>query len=139
MERPVGPDDEDDLRRVSDFPRTRRICRINPYGENTQGEVDRAIAAGATHVLLPMVDGVSEVEDFIGIVSGRASPGIMVETDAACQEAENIGRLPLDFVYVGLIDLAITDMKATSSVPWPTEQPTIFVAVLSAPNSVSAG
>ncbi len=102
------PEDEDSLRTVAAFPDTRRLCRINPLGPNTEAEVARAVAAGATDVLLPMVETRRQAETFIDIVAGRVSAGIMLETDAACLAADELARVPLDFVYVGLLDLAIS-------------------------------
>lgn len=85
----------------------RVVCRINRFGDWTPREVDTAIAHGATHLLLPMVQTVQEVERFLVCTRDRAKAGILVETLAGCGCARELAAMPLDLVYVGLNDLAI--------------------------------
>lgn len=54
-----------------------------------------------------MVRTTTEVERVLDWVAGRAGVGILVETCAAVAIAEQLARLPLSRVYVGLNDLAI--------------------------------
>lgn len=85
----------------------RRCCRINAFGADTVREVELAVENGATDVLLPMVRAVSEAETLLRLLDGRARAGILVETMEACDRAGDLGRLPLDLVYLGLNDLAL--------------------------------
>ena len=98
----------DTLRGLRRLGAAERWCRINRFGPWTPGEVEAALAAGATHVLLPMVERPGEAEGLVSLVRGRACAGILVETVAACAHAEELARLPLEAVYVGLNDLAIS-------------------------------
>ncbi len=103
----INRDTPADLARLSALI-AKRICRINPFGLWTRQEVRCALACGATHLMLPMVRSVREVEHFLDFAEGRARCGILVETVEACREAPRLAELPLDFVYLGLNDLAIS-------------------------------
>ena len=92
---------------VSSLTQAKSWCRLNAPGFLTKDEVDTAIAAGASVVLLPMVASAGEVETFLRYVNGRCQAGILLETPVACRLAAQIARYPLDVVYVGLNDLMI--------------------------------
>jgi len=125
QERQAGSDTQINLDTPEDLVRVRRctaarvLCRINGYGPSTSGEIQKAIALGADEILLPMVRRVEDVEAVLAEAQGRCGVGILVETAAAVGLAEDLARLPLTRVYVGLNDLAID--RGTSS---------IFAAVL---------
>lgn len=85
----------------------RRFCRVNALSDDSVAEIDRALAAGATDLLLPMARGADDAAHFLEIVGGRARAGILVETAGALGEAEAIALLPLDRIYIGFNDLAI--------------------------------
>ena len=97
----------DDLRRTRAATGARVLCRINRSGSRTQDEVELALDAGADELLLPMVRSVAEVERVLDLVDGRAGLGILVETRDAVAAADELARLPLSRVYVGLNDLSI--------------------------------
>lgn len=101
-------DTPDDLKHTSTLTDRPVWCRINQPGAWTKEEVDLAIALGADLILLPMVRRPEEVEAFLALVSGRAQTGILVETVEACTCAPQLAALPLDRVYVGLLDLSIS-------------------------------
>ena len=103
-----GPDTADDLRAMSSIAGAQHYCRLNRPGLHTADEVEVALACGATHLIVPMVECATEVERVLALVRGRAPTGIMVETDIACRAAADIATQPVDFVYVGLLDLAIS-------------------------------
>jgi hypothetical protein len=94
----------------------RVLCRLNAFGPGTAAEVERAVLV-ADELLLPMVGGVEEVERALGLVDGRAGLGILVETNAAVAAADELARLPLSRVYVGLNDLAIERRSASIFAP----------------------
>jgi hypothetical protein len=104
----INADTPDDLRRMSNLPGASLICRINAFGDRTAHEVETAIEAGATHILLPMVESPNEVEDFLKFVGERVKAGILIETARACTVASELASFPLDLVYVGLNDLSIS-------------------------------
>jgi hypothetical protein len=104
----INRDTADDLAVMRGVRGARRVCRINAPGPWTAGEVDLAIECGATDLLLPMVSHPGEVEDFLRRVDRRCRAGILVETRDACATALELAKLPLDLVYVGLNDLAIS-------------------------------
>lgn len=103
----IGTDTYNDLVRVRSSTDARVICRVNGFGPSTRRELERAIAAGADEVLLPMVRSVSQVEQMLEFVGGRCGAGILVETVAALGALEALTALPLARIYVGLNDLAI--------------------------------
>jgi hypothetical protein len=83
------------------------ICRINGFNSKISDEVEKAIGAGADEILLPMVRSVNEVQRVLDLVNGRCNVAIMLETVASINIAEDLARLPLSRVYVGLNDLGI--------------------------------
>jgi hypothetical protein len=101
----------EDLCQVRACTRARVICRINGYGETIAEEIEGVIEAGADEILLPMVRSPEEVEAVLDRVEGRCGVGILVETVAAVESVEELARLPLSRVYVGLNDLAIERKK----------------------------
>ena len=102
------PDSNDDLARLTGQSQKPVWCRINQSGMHTENEIELALKHGADLILLPMVRQPDEVEYFLSLVSGRAQTGILVETVEACDCAAQLASLPLDRVYVGLLDLAIS-------------------------------
>lgn len=86
----------------------RRWCRVNPWGPWSDDEVAAVLAAGATHLLLPMVETPAQAEALLRRVDGRCAAGILVETREAVARAAELARLPLAAIYVGLNDLAIS-------------------------------
>ncbi len=104
----INRDTVEDLARLSALGAERRLCRINRLGPWTAREVDDALAAGATDLLLPMVEAPAEVEELLERCAGRCRTGILVETVRGVEAAAELAALPLDRVYVGLNDLAIS-------------------------------
>ncbi len=122
--RQAGADTEINRHTFADVERIRRhtstpvLCRINRFGPMTRREVEQAITAGADEILLPMVQTPREVELVLNQVRSRCGVGILVETVAALGVLEELGRLPLSRVYLGLNDLGIA-----------RKTPNIFTAV----------
>lgn len=109
----INHDTPEDLARLRELGVARRFCRINRFGPWTEAEIDAAVEAGATHLLLPMVERPDEVEAVLDWTrraagAGECRVGILVETQAGIERAEELARLPLDRVYCGLNDLAIS-------------------------------
>jgi len=104
----INRDSPDDLARLERLGAPRRLCRVNRMGPWTAREVDEAFVAGATEILLPMVERPREAEGFLELVDGRCGAGILVETVGAVERCRELAALPLTRVYVGLNDLAIS-------------------------------
>jgi hypothetical protein len=103
----INYDTVEDLRRVRACTEALVLCRINACGPKTAIEVEAALDAGVDELLLPMVTSLAQVETLLGLVAGRCAAGILVETVQAVELAEDLARLPLSRVYMGLNDLAI--------------------------------
>jgi hypothetical protein len=97
-----------DLGRLASFRIPRRYCRINPWGPWTRDEVERALEAGTTDLFLPMVRRPRDVEATARWIGGRCRFGLLVETREALDCLRDLAAQPVDFVYVGLNDLAIS-------------------------------
>lgn len=108
----INADTVDDLRAVAGVGAP-VACRIDGPGIWTPAQVDDAVQAGATVVLLPMVRHPDEVEALLRVVDGRLPVGILVETVDAVERARALATLPLARVYVGFNDLCI-DRRGTS-------------------------
>jgi hypothetical protein len=96
------------IAKASAIENTKIHCRINEFGSWTIREIEPAIEAGAYQIFLPMVRSVKEVEQFLRLIDNRVKSAILVETDEAVNHARDLAQLPLDSVYVGFNDLAIS-------------------------------
>jgi hypothetical protein len=103
----IGQDTFDDLVRVRACTAARLVCRINGDGGTPTEDIEKAIAGGADEILLPMVRSAIEVTAVLDQIRSRCRLGILVETVSACQQVDELARLPLSHVYVGLNDLSI--------------------------------
>jgi len=97
----------EDIYTVKSNTAARVITRINPCWQDSQNEIDQALAFGTDEILLPMVRSVEEVERTLRCVDGRCELGILIETVEAVNLSRELSTLPLGRVYVGLNDLAI--------------------------------
>lgn len=87
-------------------PQSALIVRINPLHAGSDAEIGQALAAGASHLMLPMFRRAAEVADFVALAAGRAKTIALLETRDALDCVEQWAALPgLDEVYVGLNDL----------------------------------
>jgi hypothetical protein len=104
----IRPATRDALALVCRVSGVRAWCRINRFGSQTADEVEAALGGGACGIFLPMVTGPREVERFLSMIGGRAQAAILVETVDALDAAADLAALPLDRVYFGLNDFAIS-------------------------------
>jgi 2-keto-3-deoxy-L-rhamnonate aldolase RhmA len=87
------------------------LVRVNPLYENSKQEIDKAIALGASKLMLPMFRTSDEVETFQSMVDDRVPVTLLVETASALARLPDILRLPGDYdIHVGLNDLHL-EMK----------------------------
>ncbi|GAA4868760.1 aldolase/citrate lyase family protein [Actinomycetospora straminea] len=103
----INHDTPRDLRAVRAATTARVVCRINPVGRWTAGEVRRAVALGADEVLVPMLRRPDEVAHVVDLAAGRCGVAAMVETQDAVEAVDALVARPLARVYVGLNDLRI--------------------------------
>ena len=103
----INGDTAEDLARVRAATPGRLLCRVNGAGPWTRSEIDLAIDLGADEVLLPMVRDAGQVDLALDAVAGRCGLGILIETQDAVEQVEQLVRRPLSRVYLGLNDLRI--------------------------------
>ncbi len=84
------------------------LVRINALGEATTDEVQTAIEAGAREIMLPMATHPDTVEQFLGLVAGRARTVVQIETQDLVENLEGLRDLPWSRAYIGLNDLMIS-------------------------------
>ena len=85
------------------------LVRTNPIHAYSKAEVEKAIGYGSDILMLPMVMDQHDVEQYVGLVGGKAKVCIMVETAAAMARLEKILAVPgVDEIFVGLNDLHIS-------------------------------
>ena len=83
------------------------ICRVNGFHEETEKEINLAINAGADEIFLPMVRTPKEVLDTLKFINGRCPLNILIETRDSVKNTNELSKLPLKRIYLGLNDLAI--------------------------------
>ncbi|QYK52195.1 MAG: polysaccharide biosynthesis protein [Fimbriimonadaceae bacterium] len=97
----------DDVRAVRQVvPAGGLLVRVNPWGVNSEQEIEQVIAAGADLIMLPMFTTFGEVQAFTKCVDGRAITIGLVETPQALARMSSIlENGELDEIYFGLNDL----------------------------------
>ena len=89
------------------------LVRINPIHEATEGytsskeEIDGAIANGASILMLPYFKTSDEVRKFVDLVDGRVKIIPLVETPEAVEIIDDILKLDIDEIFIGLNDLSL--------------------------------
>jgi len=121
----------EDIRPVKEILTTSELLvRVNPFYRGTQEEVNRAIEAGADILMLPMFKTAQEVGEFIRLVDGRARVNLLLETQEACKNLDDILAVPgIDEVHIGLNDLHLSmrkrfmfELLADGTVEWLCEK-----------------
>lgn len=97
-----------DLKAVSSIESANAWCRVNGHGQHTVDEIELAIESGAQGIFLPMVTTPTQVEIFLRLVNNRCSTGILIETVSAVKCSQEISSLPVNRIYFGLNDYAIS-------------------------------
>ena len=104
----IRPGTLDDLAAIAAIPEAMAWCRINRFGPHTAKEIENSLKAGAGGIFLPMATSATEVEKFLQCVDSRCETGILMETVEAYAVAKDLAILPLERVYFGLNDFAIS-------------------------------
>ncbi|MGF1825779.1 aldolase/citrate lyase family protein [Vibrio splendidus] len=82
------------------------LVRINPFNNNTNKEVERAITEGADIIMLPMFHSKEEVNTVGKMINGRAKFIPLIETKTAAESLETYVDSPyVSEFYIGLNDL----------------------------------
>jgi hypothetical protein len=101
----------------SGIRRAALFARLNSMHRQSGDEVDAAIAAGATVLMLPYFKGPSEVEAFVGLVGGRARVVLLLETIAAVVRLHDV----LDVDGVSEVMVGLNDLRLSAGLDNPFE------------------
>lgn len=104
----INHDTDDDLRRLAELGVDHRICRIDRLGPWSELEIETAIEADATALLLPMVERPEDLRFVRDRTPDGMRIGILIETEVGVGRAKEILAAGPDFVYLGLHDLSIS-------------------------------
>jgi hypothetical protein len=104
----ISPGTFEHLTAIATIPNVVCWCRLNRFGTWTGKEVEKAIAAGAQILILPMINHSSEVKEFLRLVDTRAKVCLMLETERAVDLAAEVEGLPFEYAYFGLHDYNIS-------------------------------
>ena len=103
-----------DVKAISEAITTAELLvRVNPIHEATseyissEAEINIAIENGAKVLMLPYFKTAAEVEKFLRLVDGRAKTMPLVETPEAVAVIDDILKLDMDEIYIGLNDLSL--------------------------------
>lgn len=103
-----------DIKKVADAIETAELLvRINPIHDDlnrcisSSEEIDRAIENGAQILMLPYFKTVNEVKRFVKMVDGRVKTMPLVETPEAVACIDEILKLNIDEIFIGLNDLSL--------------------------------
>lgn len=103
-----------DIKKISDaIEKAELLVRINPIHDasdeydSSKEEIDQAIKNGAQILMLPYFKTVDEVKTFVELVNGRAKTMPLVETPEAAACIDEILKLDIDEIFVGLNDLSL--------------------------------
>lgn len=87
-------------------PNAHLLVRVNPPHMGTAAEVEEAVARGADSVMLPMIQSIDEVAQFVDCLAGRAEAVPLIETKAALDAIPAmLEQVPLTRIHIGLNDL----------------------------------
>lgn len=82
------------------------LCRVGGPVESRTA-IEQCIDAGATELIVPMIDCVGQAERMVRLTDSRCALTLMVETPDALDVIGELGQLPVKRIYVGLNDLHI--------------------------------
>ncbi len=85
------------------------LVRVNPINKQSKPEIDSVIEQGANIIMLPMFKSALEVETFVQLVNGRVTTCLLLETQEAVSEIDNILSIKgIDEIHIGLNDLHLS-------------------------------
>lgn len=87
----------------------KRFVRCNPIHRHSGAELERLIELGAKTIMLPYFISFDQVETFISLLDGRATPLLLVETAASAEFLDRLVTLTeVQEIHLGLNDLHLT-------------------------------
>lgn len=104
----------EDIKKVANaIEKAELLVRINPIHEasdkyiSSKEEIDKAIENGAQILMLPYFKTVDEVKTFVDLVGGRVKTMPLLETPEAVECIDEILKLDIDEILIGLNDLSL--------------------------------
>lgn len=104
----------EDIKKVANaIEKAELLVRINPIHESSdkyissKEEIDKAIKNGAQILMLPYFKTVDEVKTFVELVGGRVKTMPLLETPEAVECIDEILKLDIDEILIGLNDLSL--------------------------------
>lgn len=104
----------EDVKNISNaIEKAELLVRINPIHEasdvygSSKEEINHAIENGAQILMLPYFKTVDEVNTFVKLVDGRGKTMPLVETPEAVSCIDEILKLDIDEIFIGLNDLSL--------------------------------
>lgn len=104
----------EDIKKVANaIEKAELLVRINPIHEasdkyiSSKEEIDKAIENGAQILMLPYFKTVDEVKIFVELVGGRVKTMPLLETPEAVECIDEILKLDIDEILIGLNDLSL--------------------------------
>ena len=94
------------------------ICRVNGGSYLDVGEISRAIDLGADYIMIPMIKEIEDIEKALKAIDGRAKNVLMIETQESLKLTPLLNQYPVDKVYIGLNDLAISRKSTNIFLPF---------------------
>lgn len=82
--------------------------RIDRWHEESTRQLRDVLAIEPDVVMLPMVEKLDHVDQFVAAVNGRARVWLLLETVAGLGVADDLGSRGVDEVHVGLNDLCLS-------------------------------
>lgn len=107
VETQIAPEDPVNLGVVVQRSQVPVVCRIDGWDGHGRTDIERAVEAGASDVIVPMVRGPGEVDSALVAAADRVGVGVMIETTSAVDSAREIAAMPISMAYLGLMDLAL--------------------------------
>lgn len=103
----------DDIKKIKPHLKKSKLqVRVNPINPNSKEEIETVIKNGADYVMLPMFQTALEVQFFIDCVQGRSKTILLVETNGAVDNLEEILKIKgIDEIHIGLNDLHLCYKK----------------------------
>lgn len=104
----------EDIKKVANaIEKAELLVRVNPIHEasdkyiSSKEEIDKAIENGAQILMLPYFKTVDEVKTFVELVGGRVKTMPLLETPEAVECIDEILKLDIDEILIGLNDLSL--------------------------------
>jgi HpcH/HpaI aldolase/citrate lyase family protein len=97
--------------------RAELFARLNSIHPRSGDEVEAALAAGASVLMLPFFVAAAEVDRFVRLVDGRARVVLLLETMAALVRLHEI----LEVAGIGEVMVGLNDLRLSAGVDSPFE------------------